>query len=242
MPKREIQPIHRRQVSQATIDRLLGMINDGFWAPGDKLPPQRDLAEALDVGMSTLREALQALHSMGILEVRHGDGTYLAENPPQEIYSQMVNVSLAMGDLDLQMLFEARGILETGFAFIAAERATDEQVEELFNILKQERSSMESGNRKEIHQLDLAFHKKIAEIANNPFLRQIVGSLFDALDDVLQVVPQTLEGWHWHFNVATEIRNHEPMRASEAMRTLVNASGARLLPFMSKKLDVDKIK
>ena len=116
--------------------------------PGDKLPPQRDLAEALDVGMSTLREALQALHSMGILEVRHGDGTYMAENPPQEVYSQMVNVSLAMGEVDLQMLFEARGILETGFAFIAAERATDEEISQLFQILEQERTCVETWRSK----------------------------------------------------------------------------------------------
>ena len=49
------------------------------------------------------------------------------------------------------------------------------------------------GDRKMIHQLDLTFHKKIAEIANNPFLQQIVGSLYDALNDVLQVAPQTLK-------------------------------------------------
>ncbi len=235
MPYREIQPIHRRQVSQATVDRLLAMINDGYWSPGDKLPPQRDLAEALDVGMSTLREALQALNSMGILEAHHGNGTYLAENPPQEVYSQMVNISLAMGKLDLQMLFEARGILETGLAFIAAERATEEQAAALFQILEKEKACIEAGNREETHQLDMEFHKKIGEIADNPFLQQIERTLFSTLDEVLRVLPQTLQGWQWHYDVAIEIGNHKPMRAAEAMRTLVNASGARLFPFMQRK-------
>jgi DNA-binding FadR family transcriptional regulator len=145
MPNRMIQPIHRRQVSQALIDRLLWMISEGYWAPGDKLPPQRELAQALEVGMSTLREALQSLQTMGVLKLRHGDGTYLAEAPAREMYSQMVNVSLAMGKADLEMLFDARGVIETGFAFLAAEHATDEQVAELFRILEEERKALLEG-------------------------------------------------------------------------------------------------
>lgn len=233
MPTKEILPIHRRQISQAIIDRLLSMISDGYWAPGDKLPPQRDLAKKFDVGMSTLREGLQSLQTMGILELRHGDGTYLANTPSQEIYSHMVNVSLAMGKMDLLMLFEARGVIETGFSFFAAERATEDQIHELLEILDQEKSAIEKGQRERTHELDLSFHKKIAEISNNEFLSQIVGSLFEALDEVLRILPQTIEGWRWHKNVAIAISEHDGMKASEEMRTLVNASGARLFPYFN---------
>ncbi len=233
MTTKEILPIHRRQISQAIIDRLLSMIGDGYWAPGDKLPPQRELAKKFDVGMSTLREGLQSLQTMGILELRHGDGTYLANTPSQEIYSHMMNVSLAMGKMDLLSLFEARGIIETGFSYLAAERATDEQIKDLFSILEQEKIAIEKVQRERTHELDLSFHKKIAEISNNEFLGQIVGSLFTALDEVLRILPQTNEGWRWHQNVAIAIGNHDPMKASEAMRTLVNASGARLFPYLN---------
>lgn len=228
-----IQPIYRRKVTQALIDRLLSMISDGYWLPGDRLPPQRELAHSLDVGMSSLREALLSLQSMGILELRQGNGTFLVETPSSEIYSRMVNVSLQMGKSDLDMLFEARGVIETGFAFYAAQRATEQQVAELFQILEQEREAVDKGDRDNAYQLDLIFHKKIAEIANNDFLQQIVGSLFKALDEVLQIIPQTMEGWRWHHNVAVEIKKHDSMKASDAMRTLVNASGARLLPFLA---------
>ncbi len=233
MTTKEILPIHRRQISQAIIDRLLSMISDGYWKSGDKLPPQRELAKKFDVGMSTLREGLQSLQTMGILELRHGDGTYLTSTPSQEIYSHMVNVSLAMGKTDLLQLFEARGVIETGFSYLAAEQATEEQIKELYSILEQERKAIELGQRDRTHELDLSFHKKIAEIANNEFLSQLVGSLFQALDEVLRILPQTLEGWRWHQNVAVAIGNHEPMKASEAMRTLVNASGARLFPYLN---------
>lgn len=232
---KEIQPIHRRKVSQALIDRLLEMISDGYWKPGDMMPPQRELAKALDVGMSTLREALLSLQSMGVLEMRHGNGTYLVESPKYEIYSRMVNLSLAIGKTDLEMLFEARGVIETGFAFYAAERASPQQIEELFQILENERQAIINNDRYETYLLDISFHKKIAAISANDFLQQLVGTLFDALADILQVLPQTMEGWKWHFNVADAIRDHSPMKASEAMRTLVMASSTRLLPYLDSK-------
>jgi len=233
MPTQIIKPIHRRQVSQALIDRLLSMISEGYWMPGEKLPPLRELAASLGVGMSTLREALQSLQTMGILKMLHGDGTYLEDSPSQVIYSHMVTVSLAMSKNNMQMLFDARGVIETGFAFFAAEHATEEQIKKLFQILEDERQAILDSSHDQIHSLDLEFHKTIAEIADNDFLQQIIDSLFTALDEILQIIPQTMEGWRWHYNVAVEIRNHDPMRASEAMRTLVNASGARLLPYFA---------
>lgn len=229
MTKSQIQPIYKRQVSKATIDRLLSMISEGYWSPGDQLPPQRELARALGIGMSTLREAIQSLHTIGILEVRHGEGTYVTDRE-SGMYENQVELSLAVGDLDLQMLFEARGIMEPGFAYYAATRATERQVKELFQILEQERLAIEAGKKEDMFGLDLAFHRKIAEMAANKFLLQIEGTLIKALDKLLQELPLTLEGWKMHREVALAIRNHNAFQASEAMRTLIEASAARYLP------------
>jgi DNA-binding FadR family transcriptional regulator len=229
MSKSEIKPIYKRQVSKATIDRLLSMISEGYWSPGDQLPPQRELARALGIGMSTLREAIQSLHTIGILEVRHGEGTYVTDRK-NGLVEKQVDLSLAVGDLDLQMLFEARGILEPGFAYYAATRATESQATELFQILEQERQAIINGKKEEMYGLDLAFHRKIAEMAANKFLLQIEGSLIKALDNLLQELPLTLEGWSMHYEVAVAIRNHNAFQASEAMRTLIEASAARYLP------------
>jgi DNA-binding FadR family transcriptional regulator len=235
MTTQKVQPIYRRQVSQAIIDRLLSMISDGFWSPGDKLPSQRELAQMLEVGMSTLREAIQSLHTMGILDVRHGDGTYVSDRT-NDMYENPVNLSLAMGDLDLQMLFEARGILEPGFAYYAANRASDSQIEQLLDILEQEREKIEMRENENVYALDLAFHHLIAEMAANKFLQQIDGTLFKALYELLQKLPLTMEGWKMHNKVALAIRSRSPFQASEAMRTLIEASAARYLPFSGRAL------
>ena len=231
MTKSPIKPVHRRQISSATIDRLLSMISDGYWLPGEQLPPQRELSKALGVGMSTLRESLQSLQMMGILEMRHGEGTFVT-NRPYDTYEKLLDLSLALGDLDTEMLFEARGIVESGFAYHAATRATEDQINELFEILEKEAQCIEAGEAECCHDLDLSFHRLIAEMARNKFLQQIDGTLFKALDKLLRVLPQTKKGWRLHYAVAEAIRDRDPFQASESMHTLIEASAAQYVPLM----------
>lgn len=231
MIKKPIKPVYRRQITSATIDRLLSMISDGYWLPGEQLPPQRELSKSLGVGMSTLREALQSLQLMGILEMRHGEGTFVT-NQPYDTYEKLLDLSLSLGDLDFEMLFEARGIVESGFAYYAATRATEEQIVQLFEILQKKKQCIDEGETEDCHDLDLSFHQLIAEMANNKFLQQIDSTLFKALDKLLRVLPQTEKGWRLHYAVAEAIRDRDPFRASESMQTLIEASAAQYIPLI----------
>ena len=184
MEKGPIVPVHRRQISSATIDRILSMISEGFWEPGECLPPQRELAKSLGVGMSTLREALQSLQTMGVLEMRHGSGTYVS-NQPFTAYGKIIDVSVGLASMDLEMFFEARGIIESGLAYLAAQHATDEQISKLFEILDGELEYIDEENNDLYHDLDLSFHRLVSEMANNQFLEQINDALFKVLDRLL---------------------------------------------------------
>ena len=82
LPQSEnLYPIQATSAVKATMDYLLKLIREGHWKPNSRLPAQRTLAKNLNIGMSTLREALQALQSIGILEMRHGDGTFVTAQP-----------------------------------------------------------------------------------------------------------------------------------------------------------------
>jgi len=237
--KSPIVPVHRRQISSATIDRILSMISDGYWEPGECLPPQRELAKSLGVGMSTLREALQSLQTMGVLEMRHGSGTYVS-NQPFTAYGKIIDMSVGLASMDLEMFFEARGIIETGLAYLAAQHGTDEQINKLFKILDGELEYLDEEHNNLYHDLDLDFHRLISEMANNQFLAQINVALFNVLDKLFRVLPLTKEGWRLHFSVAEAIRDRSPFNASEAMRTLIEASSAKYLPYMKMAAEKDK--
>ena len=132
------------------------------------------------------------------------------------------------------MFLEARGIIETGLAFLAAEHGTDEQIERLFKILNDQLEVFDSHDNGYFHDLDLAFHQLIAEMANNQLLAQINDTLFKNLEKLFRVLPLTREGWRLHQEVAEAIRDRAPLRASEAMTTLIGASTANYLPQVKK--------
>ena len=173
---------------------------------------------------------------MGVVEMRHGSGTFVS-GKPFDPYEKLIDLSLTLNGMDLEMFFEARGIIETGLASLAAEHGSEGQIEELFTILKSELEVFNSEDNDYYHDLDLDFHRLIAEMAGNKFLAQINDSLFKILDKLFRILPLTREGWQLHQKVAEAIRDRSPLDASEAMRTLIEASSARYLPYMKMAME-----
>src|SRR3954463_12239618 len=110
--------------------RLIALITERQLRPGDRLPPERELAASMGVSRSSLREALRALAMVGVTEMRHGDGTYLTSLEPDALM-RPVGLVLALSDSGLEELFEARKLVEPGLAALAAERIEDAAAEEL---------------------------------------------------------------------------------------------------------------
>lgn len=227
----QIEPIQRKDVTTGIVDKILEMIGAGYWSPGDQLPSQRDLAGQMNVSMASLREALYSLQAMGVLEMRHGSGTYVSRNTvnPGE---KLIELSLLLGGLDIKMFFEARRVIETGLARLAAEHGSDEQIDRLFEILEEQKNAFIAGDQDQLHYLDLAFHQHIADMANNNFLFQINETLFANLDKLFQVLPLSEAGWRLHYAVAEAIRDRNSDMAYQTTRTLIEASLANYLPYI----------
>ena len=233
MTTNQIQPIQRKDVTTGIVDNILQMIGDGYWSPGERLPSQREMASQMDVSMASLREALYSLQAMGVLEMKHGSGTYVSNNTvnPGE---KLIELSLMLGGLDIKMFFEARRVIETGLSRLAAEHGTEEQIARLFGILYEQKAAFADGDQDQLHELDLAFHKLIADMANNNFLFQINETLFVNLDKLFQVLPLSEHGWTLHYAVAEAIRNRDSDNAYLATRALIEASLANYLPYIEK--------
>ncbi len=225
--------IHRKDVTSGIIDTILKRISDGDWEPGDRLPSQRKMAKLMDVSMASLREALYSLQAMGVLEMHHGAGTYISNNTinPGE---KLIELSLLLGGLDIQMFFEAREVIEPGLASLAAKHATDHQISFLFKTLEEQHKIFDSGDENYLHELDLAFHQQIADMANNNFLFQINDVLFKNLDKLFKVLPLSRSGWVLHRKVAEAIRDHSSTDAYQAMENLIQSSFENYLPYIEE--------
>ncbi len=229
----KITPVHRKDLTSEIIDSVIRMISDGDWELGEKLPSQRKLASLMDVSMASLREALYSLQAIGVLEMRHGSGTYITSNminPGEKI----IELSMLLGHLDIKKFFEARDVIETGLAGLAGDHATGVQIDTLFQILEEQRIAFDIDNDEHLHNLDLAFHQQLADMANNEILSQINDSLLKNLDKLFRVLPLSKEGWILHKNVAEAIQDRSPSKAYRAMKELIQFSYNKYLPYIEK--------
>lgn len=230
----KILPIHRKDLTSGIMDNILKMIADGYWEPGEQIPSQRKLAGLMNVSMASLREALYSLQAMGIIEMRHGAGTYISNHTihPGE---KLIELSLHLGGLDIEMFFEARSVIEPGLASLAAEHATEEQIAKIFQILDDQNKAFELDDEEYLHDLDLEFHQQIADMANNQFLFQLNEVLFINLDKLFRVLPLSRTGWVLHKNVAEAIRDRSQIDAYNAMKGLIYRYYTNYLPYIEHK-------
>lgn len=145
------------------------MIVDERLRSGDRLPPERSLAERLDVTRSLLREAMILLEIEGIVEVRKGAGTFLTDQP------HTANLP-ARGDIGPFELLQARQLLESDIAGLAARMVTKGDITRLRATLEAERAGIEAGRAD--YDADHQFHRQIAEATQNAVLVDVVDNLW----------------------------------------------------------------
>lgn len=160
-------------------DQLLDLIKVKKLGPGDRLPPERQLSELLEVSRPSLREALHILQAQGIVAIRHGQGTFVEE----PLVAQELRASVMSSEHDLNELFDAREVLEIPAAKWAAEKATKEDIRLLRATLNQMDSIAASGDLdyEQLKFLDSKFHLTIVGIAKNRFLDQTLHVLQEVM-------------------------------------------------------------
>lgn len=165
---------------------MLKLIVERELVPGDRLPPERLLAESLGVSRTTLRHALRSLTERGVLESKHGSGWYVRLDTLAIVHSLALHFELS--DMTLGQMIEARRVLEPPIAGYAAMRRTPADLDELAAILiRMETSSIDMT----YVDLDQEFHVQIGKCSHNPFFSLAVQPMFELMADLrLDVLAQ----------------------------------------------------
>ena len=161
-------------VTDEAIQRIKAMIVGGQLRPGDRLPPEKELADQLGLSRSSMREAVKALEVIRVLDVRRGDGTYVTSLEPRLLLEAIGFVVDLQDDRSLLEVFGVRRMLESQATGIAAHTATGDDV----NGLMQELESIDTDTDIEtLVEHDVRFHRAIVELAGNRYLASLVESL-----------------------------------------------------------------
>lgn len=220
-------PMRVGRVSERIAERILALIESEELRPGDRLPAERILSEALGVSRPSLREALQALQARGLVEVRHGTGVFVAELVSRRELREAVTQS----DMSLAELFDMRDVLEVPAAAWAAKRHNEAELARVARAYEQLRqaSLTETVDLAELQSLDAAFHLSIVGAAGNRFLRRTAGVLHEILNRGILTtlsIPGRLERSRGeHERIFEAIMAGDSRTAASAVRGHIN--GAR---------------
>jgi len=194
------------------------MIESGDLKPGDRLPAERDLAKRFRMSRASLRAALHSVAGMGLLQFRHGSGTYIQEGPPVLHDGPLSLLARLHGFTDDEM-FEARRHLEVGVAALAAERASVADLAAMRAEIAAMAGALHHPQQYLVH--DMRFHRTVAKASSNP----ILATLVELISTILyQQRRQTVAGaldlapsLAMHRRIYRAIAAGDPARARDAM-------------------------
>lgn len=177
----------------ALVDRVVQKIQEQILserlAVGTKLPPEREFAEHLGVSRTVLREAVRVLSAKGLLETCHGVGTTVRALTREEMVAPLNLFLRSWGkDASLNHLHQVRSLLEVENIGLAAEQASEEDIQDLRRILAEMEAA--KGNPLLFAAKDSDFHRRLAQTAHNPLLTLLLDSIHDLLVGIRELVAQ----------------------------------------------------
>ncbi len=213
--KQDIPDTHR---TMQVVDHIRSLMEKGTLQPGDQIPPEREFAASLKISRASLRTGINYLAAMGVLKVRHGVGTFVADGPPEFDKASLSLMGVLHGFQSWQM-FEARLILESSLAELAADRSNDEHHAALSEEVAEMFASLDNPTEYLIH--DVRFHRIISQASGNPILAALMETITSALyDDRRKTVEHSRnlrESAEIHRELYRAIRSRNPTEARRLM-------------------------
>ena len=217
-----LKPIKTRKIYEQIVDQIGILVAEGQLKPGDRLPSERELVERFQVSRASIREAISALEMMGLIDVRSGEGTYIRQVNIDSVVAPLAWMLFIEKDTDLE-LYEVRKILEVQAAGIAAERAEEDEISDMYEALEVMRMDLEIDRLGE--DADHRFHFAIARATHNKILMRLMNTISDTMQKTLKssrsklyedrTTPQRL--YQEHCSLYEAIKNHNVLEAQQLM-------------------------
>jgi GntR family transcriptional repressor for pyruvate dehydrogenase complex len=216
MPRTKQEPDTLRTTK--VVDHIRTLIENGTLQPGDKIPPEREFARTLNVSRASLRTGIGYLAAMGVMKVRHGVGTFVADGPP-EFGKASLSMMGALHGFQSWQMFEARLILESNLAALAAERGKEEHHAALAEEVAEIFASVDNPADFLIH--DVLFHRIISQASGNPIMAAIMetitSSMYDKRRRTVERSIDLRESAEMHRKIYRAVRSRKPLEARKLM-------------------------
>jgi GntR family transcriptional regulator, transcriptional repressor for pyruvate dehydrogenase complex len=213
-----LKVIKKTRIYEEVVSQIHELIRAGKVKAGDQLPSERELAETFKVSRTSVREALRALETRGLIVSRTGAGNFVAELPVESLVAPLATLLLEEKDA-LADIFEMRKLIEPHIASLAAERATEKDIARMKEILNKQKEAVDRGQTGV--DADAEFHFAIGRATQNQALEKLVSGLMDLLshsrEESLQTPGRSQASIDSHFKILSAIEEHDQEQARKAM-------------------------
>ena len=210
--------IQRTKLHEDVANLMLGKIQDGEWAPGDRLPAETALASRFDVSRSTVRAAIRSLQSQRVIVSRAGSGSYVTERAPVILQARAMSDIMATPEI-YRDLVQTRCLIEPGLAGLAARQAEPDEAAALIDVAER---MLDTDDRDALMRLGYDFHMMLAAMSHNRVLVEFYRYVSAQLRSMRAADFLTAEvyrrGAREHFDIARAILEGDPEEAARRMR------------------------
>ena len=213
-----VKPVKRVSVGEQVFTQLKELLVQGEWKPGEKLPSENELAAQFGVSRITVRQALQKLGALGLVETRLGEGSFVKQLEAADAVTPLIPAIVLSRDT-LPQVMEFREMLEIQSAALAARRGTPQQLERLESILEAMQRCI--GDPQRFGMLDVEFHLQIGRMTCNDLVIRTQSilreTLQQAMNDVVQLTGYQ-PGLYYHGKLIEAFRSRDEAMAMQWMR------------------------
>lgn len=174
------QTIRRASVVDEVIESFKQALIQGKLRPGQRLPPENELAQQFGVGRSAIREAMKMLEALGVISINQGNGTYIAQRASSSFLNPLVFAVLLESGATSEIL-DLRVLIQAGYCQLAAQRATPEDWQRIYEVEREWESNVALPEQDidRLTQMDLSFHYALLDATHNPLVIKIGRAIED---------------------------------------------------------------
>lgn len=225
MKNGEFEYLKKKDIKEEVFQQLLKKIEQGEWKPGDKIPSENQLTKMMGVSRITVREAIQKLVAINLLETHQGKGNFVKEVTSNSYLKSMTPMLLMSND-DLYSVLEYRKIMEVGIIDIFMKKVTQKDIDYLKKDLEKMKRFSEKNNMNKYRQYDLDFHMRLYEMTDNPFIIKLSNITRDVINSAMG---ETLtergaeEGIDFHQKIIECLESRDGERLKKITQDLLDA-------------------
>jgi GntR family transcriptional repressor for pyruvate dehydrogenase complex len=172
---------NKKAISDFVIEDIIEKIKSEQFAPGERLPSEKSLSEEFDISRASTREALQKLEVLGLIDIKHGKGSFVSDSPYLKPIQEIVASKLLTVDVGVKELLETRLYIEQGTVKLASINVSESELNELEKVVGEMDKAVEGNDVESFSELDLKFHLLVGRISGNTLMRRMLRTIRDIM-------------------------------------------------------------